>query len=104
MGLGMFGADAVLVLIEAEGDQIVLERGNTVEPPRGVGEGLDELIFEGADGFVVVEESASEGLVGRFGRSGRDGRRSGMSAFCRLRFWGRWNGPHWRNCARCGRG
>jgi len=31
MGLGMFGADAVLVLIEAEGDQIVLERSNTVE-------------------------------------------------------------------------
>jgi len=46
-GLGMFGADAVLVLIEAEGDQIVLERSNTVEPPRGVGEGLERVDFRG---------------------------------------------------------
>src|SRR6266850_5227119 len=64
MGLGMFGADAVLVLIETESDQIMLERGNTVEAPRSVGEGLDELFFEGADGLEVVEERASEGLVG----------------------------------------
>jgi hypothetical protein len=31
MGLGMFGRDAVRVLIETEGQEIALERGNTVE-------------------------------------------------------------------------
>src|SRR6266446_1196095 len=42
----------------------MLERGNTVEPPLGVGEGLDELLFEGADGLVVFEVSVGEVLVG----------------------------------------
>ena len=89
----------------------MLERGNTVESPLGVGEGLDELFFDDVDGFVVVDERAGEGLVsGEIlgweddGLAGQavTGRRSGMSAFCRLRFWGRWNGPRWRDCARCG--
>jgi hypothetical protein len=53
-GLGMLGGDGVRVLIEAEGDQIVLERGDSVESPRGVGDDLRELLFEEADGLEVV--------------------------------------------------
>jgi hypothetical protein len=64
MGFGMFGTDGVGVFVEAEADQIMLERRNTVEPPRGIGEELDKLFFESADGLVVVDESADEGLVG----------------------------------------
>src|ERR1700732_2911581 len=72
MGLGMFGGDGVGVLIEAEGDQITLQRGYTVESPRGVGEELDEVFFEGADGLVVVEESASYVLIGNQVLGGQD--------------------------------
>ena len=111
MRLGMFRGDAVRVLIEAEADQIMLERGNTVEPPRGVGEGLDELFFDDVDGFVAVEERAGEVLVSGEVLGWQDDGLAGQAvtvgverrfAFCRLRFSGRLNGPRWRDCARCG--
>ena len=42
----------------------MLERGDAVEPPGGVGESLDELGFGGAFGLVLGGESAEVGVVG----------------------------------------
>jgi hypothetical protein len=60
------------MLIETEAHQIMLECGNTVEPPEGVGDALHELFLDGADGLVVVEESAGEILVGDEVLGGKD--------------------------------
>jgi hypothetical protein len=48
------------VLIEAEGDQIILERGDTAQAPGCVGERLHELFFNHTDGFEIVKELLSE--------------------------------------------
>ena len=42
----------------------MLERGDAVEPPGGVGESLDELGFGGAFGLVFGGESAEVSVVG----------------------------------------
>ena len=64
MGLGMFRDDFVIVLGEAESEQVIFERGDAVQSPGCVGEGLYELLLEDADGLEVVEELFREGLVG----------------------------------------
>ena len=50
MGLWVFGDDAVLLLGEAESEQSTLERGDSVQAPGGVGEGLDQVLLEDAFG------------------------------------------------------
>src|SRR6266852_3642192 len=54
---GVFGIDMVGMLGEAQREEIVLQRGNAVESPGRVGEVLDELFFEDAARFQVVEEA-----------------------------------------------
>jgi hypothetical protein len=49
---------------DAEHEQVVLERGDSVEPPGGVGESLDELGFGGSFGLVFGGESAEVRVVG----------------------------------------
>ena len=46
LGLGMFGCDVVLVFGEAQGEQVIFERGDAVQSPGCVGEGLHQLLFE----------------------------------------------------------
>ena len=72
MGLGVFGDDVVLVLGGAEPEQSTLKRGDSLQAPGGVGEGLDQVFLEDADGFEVVEELIREVLVGDVILGGQD--------------------------------
>ena len=49
---------------DAEHEQVVFERGDSVQAPGGVGESLDELGFGGAFGLVFGGEGAEVGVVG----------------------------------------
>ena len=53
-----------ILMDHAEHEQVVLERGDSVEPPGGVGESLDELGFSGAFGLVFRCEAAEVSVVG----------------------------------------
>ena len=48
----------------AQGEEIVFEGGDSVEPPGGVGQGLDELGFNGAFGLALGDEGLDVALVG----------------------------------------
>ena len=54
-------------------EELGLERGDAVEAPGGVGEGLDEVFFEGADGQEFIDEAAAVELVGGGVLGGQDG-------------------------------
>jgi hypothetical protein len=49
---------------DAQGEEIVFECGDAVDAPGGVGEGLDEMGFDGAAGVVFVAEGVAVGAVG----------------------------------------
>src|ERR1700735_3583351 len=63
----------------ADHEQVVLERGDSVEPPGGVGESLDELSFGGAFGLVFGGEAAEVSVVGGVILVGPDGDMAGES-------------------------
>ena len=46
------------------GEQVGFERGDTVDAPGGVGQGLDQLGFGGALGLVLGDETLDVLLVG----------------------------------------
>jgi hypothetical protein len=58
------GVDLFGLFVDAEGKKISFEGGNTVDTPRCIGEGLDQLLFEGAFGLEIVKEALGVGLVG----------------------------------------
>ena len=58
--------------IGGAGEQVGFEGGDAVEPPRGVGEFLDELLFGGALRLVFVEEFLGVALIGGGVLGGQD--------------------------------
>ena len=59
--------------------QVIFERGDAVQAPRSVGEGLDELLFENAFRLEVVEERLCEALIGCEILRGEDYRVAGQA-------------------------
>jgi len=53
-----------ILMDDADGEQIGFDRGDAVESPGGVGEGLDEVSFGGAFGLVFGREGAEVSFVG----------------------------------------
>jgi hypothetical protein len=79
---GAEGGESAGLLGEALGDRDVvergreevrLERGDAAQAPGGVGERLDQVFFEYADGLDVVEEAAAVELIGGGVLGGQDG-------------------------------
>jgi len=62
-GLGVTGGDAGFVFGDAEREEVGLEGGDAIEAPGGVGERLNQLLFEGAGGLEVIEEAVGVALV-----------------------------------------
>jgi len=58
------GADFVLVLDGGQGETGLFHGGDSIEAPRGVGDGLDELALHGAGGFVMDKGFSAEYFVG----------------------------------------
>jgi len=73
---GREGSDLVR---RSRGRAVVFERGDAVESPRRVNEGLHELFLEDADGFEVVEELLCEVLVRVEILGGEDDRVAGQA-------------------------
>ena len=51
------GGEGAGLLGEAVGEEAGFEGGDAIQAPCGVGEGLDELLFESAEGLEVGEEA-----------------------------------------------
>lgn len=64
VGLGMFDAGAFGVVIEADGEQVGFDSADSINAPRGVGQGLNQVSFRSALGLVFVVESLGEFEVG----------------------------------------
>ncbi len=50
---GMVGSGAGVIGGEGHGEDRVFEGGGALETPLGIGDGLDEFLFDGADGAVM---------------------------------------------------
>ena len=66
------GIDVFGLFVDAEGEKISFESGDAVDAPRCIGEGLHELLFEGACGPEIVEEALGVGFVGGVVLGGKD--------------------------------
>ena len=84
MGLGVFGDDVVLVLGGAEPEQSSLERGDSLQAPGGVGEGLHQLLFEDAFGLELGEEFICEVMISVEILFGQDYRVAGQAVAQRV--------------------